>query len=171
MGDIETLHNGEHLAFVRRGTWEYVTRPQVSGIVLIIPITADGKIILIEQFRPPVNAPVIELVAGLAGDIAGQADEDILAAARRELLEETGFEAGHFEQVAEGPPSAGASDEYMTVFRATELRKVDAGGGDEHEDIIVHEVPLTDVEPWLAAQQRRGCVIDLKVYAGLYFAN
>ena len=69
--------------------WESVERVNCSGIVGMVPLTDDGDVILIKQFRPPVNGYVIELPAGLC-DI-GETLED---AARRELIEETGYARG-----------------------------------------------------------------------------
>jgi len=106
----------------------------------------------------------------LVNDRVGD-DEDLETAARRELLEETGFEAGALEQVGEGPPSAGMSPELITIFLAKDLRKVSAGGGDETESITVHEVPSGEIDAWLEAKQSAGSLIDPKVFAGLYFLN
>ena len=169
--DVEVLRDGKHIQLVRRGSWEFTRRKNVSGIVGIIAVTDDRKLVLVEQHRPPVGARVIELPAGLAGDSAEHADEDLGVAARRELLEETGYEARAMERVAAGAASAGMTDEIITLFRATGLKKTGSGGGDESEDIAVHEVPLDRVIPWLAEQEGGGKRIDLKVYAGLYFAG
>ncbi len=162
---------GKFLRMVRKGHWEYVERVNVTGIVGLVPITDDGKIVLVEQYRPPVCAAVVELPAGLVGDVPGQETEALAAGARRELLEETGYAAGELRAVAMGAASAGSTSEIMTFFLATGLRKISAGGGDGGEDIIVHEVPLSAAPAWLAAKAAAGAVIDLKVYAGLYFAN
>src|SRR5437868_5276351 len=102
MSDLETIAKGKHLHLVRRGTWEFAHRPNITGIVGIVAVTDDGKLILVEQFRPPVNTAVIELPAGLAGDVAGADDEPLAAAARRELLEETGFDAAEMEELCHG---------------------------------------------------------------------
>jgi ADP-ribose pyrophosphatase len=96
--------------------------------------------------------------------------EDKTAAARRELLEETGYYAERMEYLAEGPPSAGMSTEIITFFRARGLRKVDTGGGVGREKITVHEMPIAEARPWLASAVGRGCLVDPKVYTGLYFA-
>ena len=164
-----TLFAGKYLRLVKRDSWEYVERPKVTGIVALIAITDDGKLLLIEQFRVPFDASVIELPAGLAGD-SGEA-EDLLTAARRELLEETGYAADHFEIVGAGAPSAGMSTEVVTLVRATGLRRMHAGGGVDGEDIKTHEVPLADVRSWLEAKRAAGALLDLKVYAGLAFAE
>ncbi len=93
------------------------------------------------------------------------------AAARRELLEETGYEAGRMERLFEGVSSAGLSDEKMTFFRATDLRKTDLGGGDASEEIVVHEVPADRLPAWLTERAARGVLIDLKVYSALPFCE
>jgi len=135
---------------------------------MIVAQTSENKVLLVEQFRIPVGRPVVEFPAGLVNDRAGD-NEDLETAARRELLEETGFEAGTFELVGEGPPSAGLSPELITIFLARDLRKVATGGGDETENIVVHEVPIGEIEAWIASKRRAGCLLDPKVFAGLYF--
>jgi len=166
----EVLAEGQHLRLVRRGGWEYAERVRGTGIVVIVAVTEDGRLLLTEQHRIPVGRPVVELPAGLAGDRVEDAGEDLETAARRELLEETGYEAQAFERLTEGPPSAGLSSEVVTLLRAVGLRRVGPGGGDAHEAITVHAVPLGEVPGWLDAVARRGCLVDSKVYAGLYFA-
>jgi ADP-ribose pyrophosphatase len=163
--------DGKHVALVRRGAWEFARRKGVSGIVGIVALTDDGRIVLVEQERPPVGARVVELPAGLAGDAKGHEGEDLEAAARRELLEETGYAARTMRRVAAGAASAGMTDEVITLFVASGLEKVGPGEGDGAERIVTHEVPLADVERWLAAREREGMLIDLKVYAALHFAG
>lgn len=167
----EIVAEGKFVRLVKQGKWEYATRPKVSGVVGIVAVTDDGNLILVEQDRPPVGKRVIELPAGLAGDEAGHEAEDLAAAARRELLEETGYEAAGMTLLTEGPPSAGLSDEIITLFLATGLRRTGKAGGVGGEDITLHEVPLADVPAWLAARAADGLMVDLKLYAGLYFAT
>src|SRR5688572_20554979 len=109
-----TIAEGKRVRLVRRADWEYVTRKKASGIVAILAVTDDGKLVLVEQYRPPVAKSVIELPAGLVGDEAGHEQEALSDAARRELLEETGYEAAAMEFLAEGAPSAGITDEIIT---------------------------------------------------------
>jgi ADP-ribose pyrophosphatase len=167
----KVLAEGKYLRLVNRGGWEFVTRRDVTGIVGIVAVTDEGRMILVEQHRPAVGVRVIELPAGLAGDSAGTRGEDLAAAARRELLEETGYEAAHMEYLCEGTASAGLRDEVIALYRATGLRKVGDGGGDESEDIVVHEIPVAEAAGWVAARAKGGLGIDLKVWAGLYFAT
>jgi ADP-ribose pyrophosphatase len=67
----EILYSGKHVQFVKIGNWEFADRPRISGIVVITALTPEGEVLFVEQFRPPVGKSVIELPAGLAGDIAG----------------------------------------------------------------------------------------------------
>jgi ADP-ribose pyrophosphatase len=165
------INEGKHLRFVRRGNWEFAERKNISGIVAIVAVTDDRKLLLVEQFRPPLQKRVIEIPAGLAGDIPGTETEALAEAAKRELLEETGYEAAEMEYLNEGAASGGICDEMISLFRARGLKKVHCGGGDQHEDIQVHEVPVDEVDAWLKARQRTGVAMDLKVYAALYFAK
>jgi ADP-ribose pyrophosphatase len=169
--DLQVVADGKYIQLVRQGNWEYARRKGISGIVGVVAVTEDGKLVLVEQFRAPVRAAVIELPAGLAGDAKGHEGEDLADAARRELLEETGYEAKEMRRLAAGAASAGMTDEIITLFRATGLKKTGEGTGDETEDITVHEVALAEVVPWLAEQERSGKLVDLKVYCGLYFAR
>lgn len=162
------LHEGEFLRLLRRRHWEYVERTNSRGVAVIVALAPGRKLLLVEQFRLPVMRPVIELPAGLIGDLGG--DETLAEAARRELIEETGYRAGRMEALAGGPTTAGLSNELTTFCRAEELERVGPGGGDETESIIVHEVPLSELRAWLAEQGRRAA-IDPKLYAGLWLAS
>lgn len=167
----EILYQGRFLRLVRQGSWEYAERVGISGIVGLIPVTPQGELVLVEQFRVPSGGSVVELPAGLAGDIAGQEHEALELAAARELEEETGYRAGRLRRLMQGPNAAGSSSSQMTLFLADQLVKVGPGGGDEHEDIIVHVVKLDAVWPWLQAQQAQGKMVDPKIFAGLWFAE
>lgn len=163
----QIVWQGKHLQVVLRDGYECIERRNIAGIVGIIAVTDDRRLILVEQFRPPMQARVIELPAGLAGDTADFRDESLETAARRELMEETGYQAQDVVVIATGAASAGMSNELITLMLASGLAKVGAGGGDEHEDITVHEVPLDGLTGWLGERQARGTVIDLKVYSAL----
>jgi len=166
-----TLHTSKFLALVREGHWEYAERTNATGAAIILAVTGEQKLLLVEQYRIPVHARTIELPAGIIGDEPGGSDEPHGEAARRELVEETGYEAGQIEPLTRGPASSGVTSETVTLFRATQLRRVGVGGGVAHEDITVHEVPLPEVHAWLEAKAKSGVLIDPKVYAGLYFIN
>ncbi len=162
---------GEFLELVREGHWEYAQRTNSSGAVVVVPVTGDGCLVLIEQYRIPVHARVIELPAGLVGDEHDDAEETIESAARRELLEETGFQARDLRELTSGPPSAGMASEVVTFLLATRLERAGAGGGVHSEQITVHTVPLPRVVRWLEERRDEGLLIDPKVFAGLFFAE
>jgi ADP-ribose pyrophosphatase len=165
------LYDGRYVRLVKRGNWEFVERKKISGIVGIVALTDERKLILVEQLRVPLQKNVIELPAGLAGDVAGEEDEALANAAARELDEETGYSAERMEYLCEGASSAGITTEIITLFRATGLKKSGGGGGDGTENITVHEIPVKEIDAWLAARAKGGAVIDLKVYAGLRFVE
>lgn len=167
----ELIAEGKWLRLLRRGRWEFAQRTVGGTAALIVAVTNEGELVLIEQVRPPIAARTIELPAGLIGDIAGSEDEAPELAAARELEEETGYAATRLELVASGTSSAGLSDERLLMYRAHGITKVGDGGGVEHEDIRVHLVPLAEVPGWLVIKQGEGYVVDLKVWSALYFAQ
>jgi ADP-ribose pyrophosphatase len=162
------LARGRYLTFIDEGGWEYVTRPGVTGVAVIVAVTEDRRLVLVEQYRPAVHQRVIELPAGLVGDADGRRAESMHEAAARELEEETGYRAAEMVPLAEGPIAVGVSDEAVSFFHARDVVRIGAGGGDETEEITVHEIPLGELPAFLAAQQRAGLAVDPKIYAGLF---
>ena len=169
MSDL-LLARGRFLDFLSRKGWEFVARRDVDGVILVVPVTDDGAIVLVEQRRPPVDRHVVELPAGLSGDDEGGRGEPLETSARRELLEETGYEATTMELLADGPPSPGVTSEIVTYFLARGLVKRHEGGGVGGERIVVHVISLATAHDWLAERAREGVLVDAKVWAGLYFA-
>jgi ADP-ribose pyrophosphatase len=164
-----TLHTGEFLALIREGHWEYAHRVKATGSAIIIAVTDDRKLLLVEQYRVPLHARTIELPAGIIGDEPDNGDEDHHEAARRELLEETGFEAAKVRPVMTGAAAGGLSSEVVTLFLASALKRVHKGGGVAGENITVHEVPLARADKWLGAKAKAGLLVDPKIYGALYF--
>jgi ADP-ribose pyrophosphatase len=164
-----TLFKGKYLALIKEGHWEYADRVGATGAAIILAVTPEEKILLVEQYRIPVHARTVELPAGITGD-SGETESDS-EAARRELLEETGWQAAKIEPLMTGPASSGLTSETVTIFLATNLKRVHDGGGIENEKITVHEIPLRELDAWLARKRAEGCLIDPKLYAGLYFLN
>ena len=140
-------------------TWEALERVGVGGIVVMVAVTPSGNVILEKQFRPPMGRVVIELPAGLVDP-----GESMEAAAKRELIEETGWSAGKIEFLAEGPISTGASTESLRAYLCTDLQHVGKNGGDDNEIIEVTEVPIQKVQDFLRTAQRDGELVDLKVF-------
>jgi ADP-ribose pyrophosphatase len=164
------LGTTKYLRLIDRDGWYFAQRCGGTGVVTIVALTAARALLLVEQVRPPLGRATLELPAGLAGDEVGRGEESLAEAARRELLEETGYEAGAMEFLVEAPTSPGLSDERVSFFLATDLRKASAGGGVGDERITVHEIPWSEVPTWLAERSRQGTPVAAKVYAGLYFA-
>lgn len=159
---------GRFLRLVERDDWEFACRANSRGVVILVPITDEGELVLVEQYRIPVQSRVIELPAGLVGDLDDR-DEPLGVAARRELLEETGYEAREWALMLECPSSSGMSDEIITFVRASGLKRVGPGGGDESEDIEVHRVPLSEVDRWLQERISAGQMVDPKIWSALYW--
>lgn len=169
MTNERVLYDGDFLRLLARDHWEYVERSNARGAVIIVAVTDDERVLLVEQLRVPVGAKVIELPAGLVGDLSGFESESLAAAAARELEEETGYRPGRLEPLVDGPPSPALANEHMSFFRAYDLTRTGAGGGDDSEDIAVHAVPLREVDAWLDDKRGAGELVDPKVYTGLYF--
>lgn len=168
---LEVLGEGRFLRLLSRKSWEFVERPNASGVVVIASINRDGEAVFVEQYREAVRNYVIEWPAGLVGDEAGAEDEALEVAAARELEEETGYRPGRIRVVTEGPSTAGMSDEITVFLVAEELEKVGEGGGVGNENIVVHCVPAERVGAWLAERMAAGKLVDPKVFVGLYFLN
>ena len=163
---METLYAGRFVNLLRDGRWEYCERVNNTAAAMIFALTEEGRVLLVEEYRPPIRKQSICFPAGLIGDEGDEAPE---TAARRELLEETGYLAGSIRFLFEGPSSPGITSESIGFYLATGLRRVAAGGGVAGENITVHEIPLADIEPWLAAQRAAGKAVDPRIYTGLYF--
>lgn len=167
----EVMARGKFLQLVRRNGWEFCERVAGTGVVLIIAVTPEKKMLLVEQFRPALGASVLEVPAGLVGDTAGRSGEAFVDAAKRELIEETGYAANKMTLLTEGPVSSGLTNEVVSFFLATDLKKVGDGGGDESEDITVHEIEVDEIESFANSRAQHGCLIDPKLFAALYFAK
>jgi len=88
-----------------------------AGSVVVLPVFPDGRILLVRQYRHAAGDFLWELVAGHI-----ERGERPLAAARRELMEETGYRARRFEHLATFFPTPGFLTEQMHLYRATGLR-------------------------------------------------
>nr|WP_310523163.1 NUDIX hydrolase [Polymorphobacter sp.] len=162
---MTTLWQGKYLEVRREGTWEYAARIGNMGAAVILAITDAREIVLVEQYRVPHGVRSIELPAGLIGDT--MAHDTAIAAAARELAEETGFVAAHWQDIGAFATSPGMSSEMFQLYRATGLTRPGPGGGVDGEDIIVHIVPLSTLPDFLAEQRHRGLVIDCRLVLAL----
>ncbi len=162
----EIVWQGKYITTKRRGPWEYVGRARGIGAAVILAIE-DGHVLLVEQFRVPLQARCLELPAGLVGDETE--GEDVATSAARELEEETGYRANRIKIIGTFASSPGMVSETFTLVRAYGLMRVSDGGGVPGEDIVVHRVALTDVPMFIAAKRDDGVVIDVKMLALLQF--
>lgn len=163
-----SVASGKFLRLAQIGPWEYVERVKASGVVAIIAVTPQQELVLTEQFRPAVQANVIDLPAGLAGDVEGAETEELLEAARRELEEETGYTAPTLNHLFRCPSSPGLTSEMIDYFLGYGVQQTAAGGGAGGEKIDPHAIPLAVLREWVG---RRGAeektLIDPKVYVAL----
>ena len=151
---------GKFVLAKRRGRWEYASLARGIRAAVILAIDA-GEVILVEQYRVPIGKVCLEMPAGLIGDETE--GEDALESAARELEEETGYIAAQWEDLGEFWSSPGMVTESYTLLKATGLTRVGNGGGTEHEDIVVHRVPLTRIAEFIAGHRAKGHAIDSKL--------
>ena len=134
------------------------------GAVTVVPAHDDGTVTLVRQYRAAVDAYVLEIPAGTR-DRDG---EPVEATARRELAEEAGLAAAHWEHLIETWNTPGVSDQRTTIFLATGLtateRKPD---GVEEGYLEVERVRLADLDELVA----RGTLKDETTVLGLYMAR
>ncbi len=158
--EVETVWQGRYIAVKQQGRWEYVSRTRGISAAVIVAID-DGHIILVEQYRVPLGKICLELPAGLVGD--DSEGEPAASAAIRELEEETGYRAERMTELGHYFSSPGMVSEGFTLFRAECLSRTGEGGGTEHEEIVVHRVPLGDVPDFVAAKRAEDVAIDVKL--------
>jgi len=151
---------GKFVVAKRRGKWEYAGRARGIRAAVILAVDA-GEVILVEQYRVPIGKFCLEMPAGLIGDESE--GEDAFDSAARELEEETGYAAAHWEELGEFWSSPGMITESYTLLKATGLSKVGDGGGTASEDIVVHRVPLDRVAETVAEHRAKGHAIDSKL--------
>ncbi len=167
--------------------WMYAHRPNAKDVVVIAPIidkngdkkiTKDDSILFIETERPPIKAEgkaerCIELPAGLVGD--ENPTEGIKDAVKKELAEETGFEAD-IEIVGRNIASSPGCVSETSTFAIANIfannpkvvqDPVDDGGVIKAR----HQVPIKELDSWLQKQQESGKAISAQALSGLYFVN
>lgn len=162
----EIVHEGRYLRMCHQDGWEFAERTNAGSAVIIIAKTPENTLLFVEQFRIPMGRNTIEMPAGLVGDL--DAADTLELAAKRELLEETGWQADTVQVLMIGPTSAGLSNEMIAFVRATGLTRIHAGGGDDTENITVHEVPVAEAAAWLTQKMAEGYSMDPKLWAGLW---
>jgi ADP-ribose pyrophosphatase len=135
-------------------TREYIVHP---GAVMIVPRLPDGKLLFERQYRYPLDRIFIEFPAGKI-----DADETPEVTARRELLEETGYEAARWSYLATLHPLITYSTERIDIYLADELSHVGAQL-DHGEFVETFSATLDEALAWLD----RGEITDVKTMLGL----
>ncbi len=140
-------------------TREYVDH---SGAVAVLTLDAEGRVLLINQYRHPIGEREWELPAGLL-DIAG---EPPLAAAQRELAEEVDIAASNWTELITFHTSPGGSNEVLHVFQAEGLTATPAFDRTEEEaEIVTRWVPLQEVVDAVLAGRLRNSILIVAVLA------
>jgi ADP-ribose pyrophosphatase len=144
----------------RRFTRDIVRSP---GAVAVVALFDDRSVLLVRQYRAAFDAFVTELPAGMR-DVEG---EDPESTARRELIEETGYDASSWRLLHRFFPAVGMTDAVVHVYLATDLHEVgrDAHGVEE-EHMEIRRVPLADA----VSMVERGEINDAKASVGLLMA-
>jgi ADP-ribose pyrophosphatase len=138
----------------RRTTFHIVEHP---GAVAIVPVHANGDVVLLRQFRPTIGMEIYEIPAGTI-----EKGEGPLATAKREIVEETGFKAKRWDKIADFYTAPGFCDERMHVYVARDLTPAKADGDD---DEILRPVRMTIDAALKLIRTRR--IRDAKTIAGL----
>lgn len=139
-------------------TREYVVHP---GAAMVVPLLADGQVLLVRQYRYPLHRAFIEFPAGKIDP-----GESPRQTAERELIEETGYRAGNFTELTTIHNAIGYSDERIVLYLAEDLT-VGEQELDEHEFVELFTVPLSQLMAWIAA----GEVTDVKTIIGAFFVQ
>lgn len=142
----------------KNGIWQVAKRKHSRKIVIILALTKKNEVVLIKQFRIPAASKVIELPAG----VTDRPGESYPSAARRELLEETGYYARKLIKVIEGPFNAGMTGDVAIVYFAPEAELVQEQNLDDSEDIEVIRVPLKKFVDFVTHPPKK-VLVDLKM--------
>jgi 8-oxo-dGDP phosphatase len=143
---------------------DVVRSPGAVAVVPLLPSGAGWSVVLVRQYRPAIGAEVVEIPAGMR-DIDG---EEPVVTARRELVEEVGYEADEIHPLTVFHPSVGMTDSTTHVFVAVGMRHVgDNRKGPEEAAMTTVVVPLADALDEVAS----GEITDAKTAIGLLLAE
>lgn len=131
--------------------------------VNIIAVTTDGRFVMVEQYRHGLGDVFTELVAGVA-----EKGEEPLQAARRELLEETGFGGGEWQLYTVLSANPGSMNNLTYTFLATGVEKISAQHLDETEDIAVRLLTTDEVKAMLLSDEMKQSLMAAPLWK--YFA-
>lgn len=138
--------------------WDFVHHKRLRG-ASIVPVLKDGRILMVRQYRPANDLTMLEIPAGTI-DRPGESTE---AAARRELLEETGCTCGRIHRMITIMPAAAWCDMAIDIYLAEDVERTDGQHLDRAEEIEI--VPCT--LEYLMKEIYAGRMIDAKSIAGI----
>jgi ADP-ribose pyrophosphatase len=142
------------------GDWSIIRHP---GGALAVPLTADGKLVLVRQYRVALQGRLLEFPAGTV-----EPQEDPQVTIQREIEEETGYRAKKWRSLGQFPLAPGYSDEWIYAFLAEELEQLERPPAqDEDEDI---EVVLMTPQAFEEAVHQ-GEPIDAKTISSYFLAQ
>lgn len=134
------------------------------GAVVVVPVTGDGRAVMVRQYRAAVEGQILEVPAGKR-DVDGEPPEET---ARRELVEEVGRRAGRLDLLARFYNSPGFTDEFTWLYLARDLEEVPHDRqGFEEMAMQIEEVDLSEVPAMVAS----GAIRDAKSIIGLCLAR
>ncbi len=164
----KTIHSWKSISLIEEEislpTGKSITHTTIAhpGAAVILPITTDDTIVLVNQFRPSLKKWLLELPAGTI-----ESGEMPLNCARRELEEETGYSSTNLTPLGLFTPLAGFCDEIQHLFVATNLKKTARLDCDDDEVIEVLELSVEEIEQKI----KDGDITDSKTIACLYKAK
>jgi ADP-ribose pyrophosphatase len=146
--------------------WETIERSNIHGhgAVVIIARTTGGELLFEKNWRAPIESYVIQFPAGLT-DLDGESEEE---AARRELLEETGYAAGEMIPLMLSPLSAALTPTRAMHYFAPDVECVGTPSGTDVEEIEVVKVPISQVDEFML-NLPPDVELDLRVPGILWF--
>lgn len=131
-----------------------------NGGAVAVPVTAEGKIVFVKQFRYPLQDWLIELPAGKLNK-----GEDPAVCASRELTEETGYTAGKISRLGTICTTPGFCTEMLHIYLAEELRPGAHNREEGEHGMEMLELDRAEIEEMV----RDGKIFDGKTLSGLYF--
>jgi ADP-ribose pyrophosphatase len=170
----EAVFEGEYLRFVRKhfeagrgeGIWETIERKNIynKGAVVIVALTKEREVVLERNWRVPLESFVIQFPAGLS-DKEGESEEEV---ARRELLEETGYQAEKLIPITPAPLCPALTPTRAIHFFAPEVEFVAKESKEISEEIEVLNVPIEKLGDFLL-NLPKDTELDLRVPGILWF--
>lgn len=142
----------------KEATRDYVSHP---GAAVVVPLTDNGELYMVRQYRKPIESELLELPAGKLDK-----GEDPLVCARRELKEETGLEAEKLEHLISIHSTPGFSNEVLHMYLATGLKEGEACA-DEDEFISSEKIPVKILVDMVLKKE----ITDAKSIIGILLAD